>query len=625
MSQPTGSSVGNSAEARRPHDAYFQNEIFFLVALQEFHEPTRPQFRRPQRELREPYDFLMERRDREDYQRRVHAFFEEQSQLESPRLASLEQRQREANVWNHEYDPAPARHEIPSDLVKPCAACKGLLYPGVSVRFLPLKTAAKACLLCRMLLERIGNLDENDSAIIKNTKGVIHVYDNEIAISRIYNYPGNMIAPPRIPDNYRDRELPGRLLNVSPTKDRNIIRLDIARRIKEKPYLALSHCWGQLIGDQNRQWCTLPHNVASRMKGFYLSELPRTFQEAIEVTRALQVPYLWIDSICIIQGDDADWRRESKLMENVYASAYCTIAATAANDSTTGFLSVGEHNQSLLVAAGGYGPRLFVEADEVEAIYVSTNVADFDEDVNRASLNNRAWVMQERFLSPRTIHFTRTQVYGECGQGIYAGDNIHLRSNEQTIKSFQLDPAFPQRLLMSGNGPTWDFLQSMLENYCQRGITNLSDRAIAISGLLYRIEKVLQPCHIYHGIIEWYLHRTLLWRRKKGHTSMGKIEYQSPVPSWSWMAYAAPVVFTNDSFGKHDAIKGLQFNKTTVEAHVWEITNPGIKCRPIEDANVEYQFQLQDSNGLNIGFITIDQENVDELRAGLGQETAKSF
>ena len=210
-------------------------------------------------------------------------------------------------------------------------------------------------------------------------------------------------------------KLPGRLLNVNPTKDPNALRLDVARKVKRNRYLALSHCWGQSVGGKKPQWRTLRDNVESRMKGFKLGQLPMTFQDAIEVTRALGVPYLWIDSICIIQDDDNDWKQESRRMEDVYASAYCTIAATSASDSEAGFLGEREASQSLFIK------------DQSEAVYVSTNVADFDKDLNEAVLNNRAWVMQERFLSPRTIHFTRTQVYGECGEGIFAGDNIFLR------------------------------------------------------------------------------------------------------------------------------------------------------------------------------------------------------
>jgi hypothetical protein len=63
-----------------------------------------------------------------------------------------------------------------------------------------------------------------------------------------------------------------------------------------------------------------------------------TFQDAVQVTRELGIQYLWIDSLCIIQWNTEDWQHEAKRMEGVYASAYCTIAATSAVDLNAGFL-----------------------------------------------------------------------------------------------------------------------------------------------------------------------------------------------------------------------------------------------------------------------------------------------
>jgi hypothetical protein len=210
--------------------------------------------------------------------------------------------------------------------------------------------------------------------------------------------------------------LPTRLLCVDPSRDPNDVRLDIAGKVKGDRYLALSHCWGLSKGDPAPTWRTLQENIQSRMNGFKLDELPKTFQHAVEVTRKLGLSYIWIDSICIIQGEDGDWKQESKRMEDIYALAYCTIAATSAKDSSAGFLEEREDNESL-----------YIRDEQGQAIYISTNVADFDTDIGVAVLNRRAWVMQERFLSSRTIHFTRTQIYGECGEGVYAGDGIFLR------------------------------------------------------------------------------------------------------------------------------------------------------------------------------------------------------
>ena len=62
-------------------------------------------------------------------------------------------------------------------------------------------------------------------------------------------------------------------------------------------------------------------------EGIDYALLPRTLREAIAVTQSLGLPFMWIDALCIIQGDKDDWKRESLTMFQVYSQAAVTIAA----------------------------------------------------------------------------------------------------------------------------------------------------------------------------------------------------------------------------------------------------------------------------------------------------------
>ncbi|KAH6662301.1 heterokaryon incompatibility, partial [Halenospora varia] len=64
--------------------------------------------------------------------------------------------------------------------------------------------------------------------------------------------------------------------------------------------------------------------------GLSFNDLSRAFQDAIRVIRELGLQYLWIDSLCVLQGDTKDWEHEAKRMEDVFSSAYCVIAANSA-------------------------------------------------------------------------------------------------------------------------------------------------------------------------------------------------------------------------------------------------------------------------------------------------------
>jgi hypothetical protein len=199
---------------------------------------------------------------------------------------------------------------------------------------------------------------------------------------------------------------PSRLLDVGPA-DTDTLRLCCSNKNKTLKYVALSHCWGVLTKPEKRQFCTTDKNIKARQNGFDVSELPKTFRDAVRVAQNLGIRYLWIDSLCIIQGNQKDWKSEAKRMQDVYAGAYCTIAATSAVDSNAGFLERTVRSE-----------YLHIQDTSGRRFYVCTEVDDFDNDVENAPLNKRAWVLQERVLSRRTIHFSANQVYFECGDGV---------------------------------------------------------------------------------------------------------------------------------------------------------------------------------------------------------------
>jgi hypothetical protein len=88
---------------------------------------------------------------------------------------------------------------------------------------------------------------------------------------------------------------PKRLLDVGDSQD-SPIRLVIDPTTDK--YVALSHCWGN-----HRRCVTTKENLPARVEGIAWLDLPQTFRDAITVTRAIGVQYLWIDFLCIIQDD----------------------------------------------------------------------------------------------------------------------------------------------------------------------------------------------------------------------------------------------------------------------------------------------------------------------------------
>jgi hypothetical protein len=214
--------------------------------------------------------------------------------------------------------------------------------------------------------------------------------------------------------------MPTRVIDVG---DGHTAHLVLTNNIRQGAhYIALSHCWGDvwkdLLEEERDQWSTTPKGVQRKIEGFLVKELPQTFQDAIRVTREIGLQYLWIDSLCIIQGDERDWATESEKMQAVFQNAYCTIAATSAENSTKGFLNRPKEEDShyVIVPKSSHGK-----------VYISTSIDDFDGDVVKGILNTRAWVLQERALSRRTIHFTKRQTYWECGGGVWCETLTYMK------------------------------------------------------------------------------------------------------------------------------------------------------------------------------------------------------
>ncbi|KAH7383937.1 heterokaryon incompatibility protein-domain-containing protein [Pyrenochaeta sp. MPI-SDFR-AT-0127] len=210
------------------------------------------------------------------------------------------------------------------------------------------------------------------------------------------------------------KQLPTRVLYLGDSEYFDDIRLLVTKEGQNGRYVALSHCWGT-----DKFLATTMDSLNDFQNKIPFRELPQTFQDAIVITKSLGIQYLWIDSLCIIQEGDgmADWRRESKRMEEVFSSAYCALAATSAINPTQGFLKTRSQSQCVMLEDA---------TDKGLYIYVDELSNKFSQDVEMGVLNKRAWVLQERALSRRTIHFTQGQTYFECGSVIRSANMTEM-------------------------------------------------------------------------------------------------------------------------------------------------------------------------------------------------------
>lgn len=74
--------------------------------------------------------------------------------------------------------------------------------------------------------------------------------------------------------------------------DHRDVRLEEPKPGSKAEYVALSHCWG---GDIDLK--LVKENLKECKKRIRFGDPAANFQDAIEVTRELEIRYLWIDSV----------------------------------------------------------------------------------------------------------------------------------------------------------------------------------------------------------------------------------------------------------------------------------------------------------------------------------------
>ncbi|KAG4432452.1 hypothetical protein IFR05_012067 [Cadophora sp. M221] len=335
--------------------------------------------------------------------------------------------------------------------------------------------------------------------------------------------------------------LPTRLLDLGTPNNPNIRVYKTTGTDKFLNYVALSHPWGP--GPDF--FCTNRDNLKDHEQHIPFDKLPRTFQNAVTTTRRLGLQYLWIDSLCIIQGEGGDWTQEALRMEDVYSSAYCVLAASSAKAPTDGFLVPRKNNKFLKFDMGG------------QNVSVCRFVDDFESHVLRGPLSKRGWVMQERALAHRTLFFTDSQTYFECGAGVRCET---LTTIENQLVSFLGDPNFPSKIVSekSDRGERIRLYEDFYRQYSRLEFTRWSDRPIAIAGLQKRVLRDLDVRGGF-GVFDdnrSFLQRSLLWKKDKDDSVLERIKLESgapiAVPSWSWMGYKNPIEYLDLPLGGVD-------------------------------------------------------------------------
>jgi hypothetical protein len=335
-----------------------------------------------------------------------------------------------------------------------------------------------------------------------------------------------------------DQPMPRRLIDITTDKPKLIEDHGLVGR-----YVCLSHCWG---GHQPLR--TITATIQQHIIGIPWDAIPRTFQDAIQITKRLHINYIWIDSLCIVQDDADDWAAQAAQMANIYSNAYLTIAATCAPNSTHGLFSQTPaiylpETIHLKKSDGSSHPLQVRHSSKFHMLESYQEGSGLPWSSSTWLLLSRAWVFQERLLSPRLLHFSFSELIWECRHtSACECSAIHSTqvqsqgesyfTNYQDVFHFHLK----RRVVgAEGTAGTW---HDVVAAFTGLQISFKKDVFPALSGIAQRIHKKRKSRYLA-GLWQDSLCADLVW-----DTSVNKKRLDNwRAPSWSWASVETAISF----------------------------------------------------------------------------------
>ena len=392
--------------------------------------------------------------------------------------------------------------------------------------------------------------------------------------------------------NTSDVPLPTRVIEVLPPFGKQRSRLLVTNGLKGR-YITISYCWGT-------QSTVLTHkNLAQFQKEIDPSLMSKTVQDALEITKSLGVPYLWLDAMCILQGSSQDKALEISRMASIYQSSYITIVAASAKNVDEGFLRPKKAPSSantIPFMHNGFQASTVNIRRRLRNRELSWGI---DPEPPLEPVDSRAWTLQEQLLSERQLVYSTQTLQWRCkvvvanlGSSKYVPQSDESWWSTSSVKFVRPDPmplllnqgtldvrggtktlvhnevedvVIPIRSSASFLGQQaaeHERLQKLhtqwthlIERYSLRSMTYASDKLVALAGIAEKFGDALGTRYVA-GFWEDRLLEYLMWHPKSGATRTSSYR----APSWSWASLDGRIAFdpnlaTGVDQSRHQAYK----------------------------------------------------------------------
>ncbi|KAK3334888.1 heterokaryon incompatibility protein-domain-containing protein [Neurospora tetraspora] len=341
----------------------------------------------------------------------------------------------------------------------------------------------------------------------------------------------------------------------------------------DKPvYITLSYRWTAEIEMSQ----TTQANKHIHYDAIPVSRWPQVYKDTASIARRLGVRYIWIDALCIIQGDHKDWSEQSQMMDMVYTNGFLNLAAILGEESPG--LECYRNPLSIMpcvvtrVSSKGNG------AGETSHWMLKMDDS-FEYSVPYAPLYKRGWTLQERALSTRTLHCGK-QLYWECmaSTAPESFPSLHFQDRKmlistwgnpvQCLKSVLSDDGFfrtfgsekdprPQppihsRHLRRHRQPGLDshktvvnIWNDVVEAFSAMSLTKPSDKLVALRGIVNRLQGQLEDAEVVSQYASglwkigiFFEQQLCWWMSERYAPPRPELDHDlaKHFPSWSWAA-----------------------------------------------------------------------------------------
>ncbi|KAI1768407.1 heterokaryon incompatibility protein-domain-containing protein [Hypoxylon sp. FL1150] len=323
------------------------------------------------------------------------------------------------------------------------------------------------------------------------------------------------------------------------------------------PYAALSYVWGSAP-----VFKTLQGNIGNLMKPGALASqaFPKSIRDAMALARALDLEFIWIDSICIVQDSNDDKAQQIRIMDGIYSRAHLTIVAAAGAHADAGIPGLKPNTRSL-------PQRTLRVSDDLTLVALHP---DSHRSAAATPWSTRGWTYQERLLSRRCLFsLPDGAVSFQCAKAVW-GEDYRAETPQLARCVPMMDVSLNRSWMDPGNmkergsatvrtrqTPYLHEYSRLVEEYTGRNMTFASDRLLGTNGVLDVLQREFGLCFI-QGLPEAIIHMALLWQPRNKLKRVPKDEHTNlPLfPSWSWGGWIGPVGY--DDWNEFNSLPELK-------------------------------------------------------------------